>query len=285
MLRTVALSLVALCAAATVTAQQHVSPVLARLQRAAVDAPLVVAHRGASADAPENTLAALRLAKDAGAEVIEFDVYQTRDGAWVVLHDATVDRTTDAAKKLGRNKVRIDELTLDEARSLDAGAWFDAKFAGEKLPTLAEAIAAILPAVPMIERKGGDPKALVEELRRLEVMDRVLVQAFDWDWLEQVHAAAPDLLLGALSGGEPTADKLADVTRTGAAIVHWDHRGVTVDTAAAVRAAGRMLCVYTVDPDLALVGAAAIGCDMVTTNRAAHMVALRRRGALRRPRQ
>ncbi|MEZ6036903.1 MAG: glycerophosphodiester phosphodiesterase family protein [Planctomycetota bacterium] len=284
MLRIPALSLATLIGVA-VPAQQQASALLARLQRAAEEAPLVVAHRGASADAPENTLAALRLAKAAGADVIEFDVYQTKDGAWVVLHDATVDRTTDVVAKLGRKKVRIDELSLDEARSLDAGAWFDAKFAGEKLPTLAEAIEAILPAVPMIERKGGDPKALVAELQRLQVADQVLVQAFDWDWLEQVHAAAPELLLGALSGGEPTADKLRDVDRTGAKIVHWDHRTVTVDTAAAVRTASRMLCVYTVDPDLALVGAAAIGCDMVTTNRPAHMIELRRRGALRRPRQ
>lgn len=257
--------------------------VIVRLRHDAADAPLVVAHRGASADAPENTLAAFRAAKAAGAPVVEFDVYQTKDGQWVVLHDATCDRTTDAIAKLGHKQVRIDELSFAEARTLDAGAWRGAEFAGERLPTLEEAIRAILPAVPMIERKGGDAAAFVDELERIGVPERVLVQAFDWDWLAAVHRRAPQLAIAALGGGELTDARLADLARTGASIVHWDHSTLRLDDVADVHGKDLLLCVYTVDADLALVGAGEIGCDLVTTNRAARMSELRRSGLLSRP--
>jgi glycerophosphoryl diester phosphodiesterase len=258
--------------------------VFARLQEAAAEAPLAVGHRGASADYPENTLPALRAARQAGAAVVEFDVYQTKDGHWVCMHDATCDRTTDAVAKFGRKKVRIDEITLAEIRTLDAGSWFDPKFAGAKVPTLQEALDAILPAVPMIERKGGDAKALAAELRRLELTDAVLVQAFDWPWLEELHAAAPELLLGALGSKELTAERQQELRATGARLVHWSHTDLDVEAAAAVRERGQLLCVYTVDADVALLGAAAIGCDLITTNKPGHVVALRQRGLLRRPR-
>lgn len=260
-------------------------PLVERLRAAAKDAPVVVAHRGASEDFPENTLAALSAAVAAEAPVVEFDVWQTKDGAWVLLHDATCDRTTDSEKRLGRKQVRVDQLTLAEVRKLDAGAWKAKRFAGECVPTLAEAIAAVRPAIPMIERKGGDAAALVAELRRLDVVSHVIVQAFDWDWLAAVHRAEPGLLLAALGDKEPTRQKLADLARSGARIVHWDHRSLDVDTAAAVRAQDRLLCVYTIDADVSLLGASALGCDLITTNRPVRALALRERGLLARPAQ
>jgi len=264
--------------AGVVHAQDAQEPPWDRLRSAAADAAVVVAHRGASADFPENTIAALRAAVAAGALVVEFDVHQTRDGAWVVLHDETCDRTTDAVQEFGRNQVRIDQLDLGDARTLDAGAWKGSQFAGERIPTLEQALAAVFPAVPMIERKGGDPRALAAELRRLGVIDRVLVQAFDWPWLTLLHEAEPTLLLGALGEGPLDREVLAKALATGARIVHWDHRRVDVDIAAAVRAGGNLLCVYTVDADIGLLGASAIGCDLITTNRPARLVELQQRG-------
>jgi glycerophosphoryl diester phosphodiesterase len=241
---------------------------------------VVVAHRGASDDYPENTLAALRAAVAAKAPVVELDVWQTADGAFVLLHDATCDRTTDSVKKLGRKDARIDQLTLAEVRTLDAGRWKGKEFAGEKVPTLAEALAAVAPATAMVERKGGEAAALVAELRRLEAIDQVVVQAFDWEWLADVHRAEPRLLLAALGDKEPTRKRLAAVPRTGARIVHWDHRHLDVETAEGLRAQGYLLCAYTVDADVAVLGAAALGCDLVTTNRPARALALRQRGLL-----
>jgi glycerophosphoryl diester phosphodiesterase len=263
---------------APASVQQDEPVVLRQLRAAAADGPVIVAHRGASEDFPENTLAALRAAVDAKAPVVEFDVWQTKDGAWVLLHDATCDRTTDAARKLRRSDVRIDQLTLAEARELDAGAWKGARFAGERLPTLAEALAAVRPVIAMVERKGGDALAFVAELRRLDAIDRVVVQAFDWDWLEAVHRAEPRLLVAALGSKEPTPARLADLPRTGAQIVHWDHRTLDAGTAQRVRAGGRMVCVYTVDADVMLLGAQAIGCDLITTNRPARWAELRALG-------
>jgi glycerophosphoryl diester phosphodiesterase len=272
-----------LFAALPMVAQDN--PVWQRLRDGAVDGPVVVAHRGASEDFPENTVAALRAAVAAGAPMVEFDVQQTKDGAWVLLHDATCDRTTDAVAKLGRKDVRIDALTLAETRALDAGAWKGKQFAGEKLPTLAEALAAVFPAIPLVERKAGDAASLVAELRRLDAIDRVVVQAFDWPWLREARAAEPRLALGVLGSKQLTDELRAQAKAMGAQLVHWDHRTLDVAAAAKVRADGALLCVYTVDPDLLLLGAAAIGCDLITTNRPARMAQLRADGVLRAARR
>ncbi len=93
--------------------------------------PMVFAHRGASAYAPENTLSAFRLAADLGAQAIELDVKLTADGEVVVLHDQTLDRTTN-----GQGDLR--HFTLAQIQKLDAGGKFDSKFAGERIPTLRE---------------------------------------------------------------------------------------------------------------------------------------------------
>ena len=245
----------------------------------------VVAHRGASRARPENTVAAFRHAVQHGADVVEFDVYQTRDGQWVCLHDRTCDRTTDARAVFGREQVRIDELTFAEVQRLDAGSWFAASFAGQRVPTLQQALQAIAPAVPMIERKGGDARDLVLELQRLDVVEHVIVQSFDWDWLAEVHQAEPRLLLAALAGDEPTPARLRDVDRTGAAILHWSHSKLTRVMAQVVHESGRLLCVYTVDADSTFYGAVALGCDLVTTNRPEHFVAERAAGHFSRLRR
>jgi glycerophosphoryl diester phosphodiesterase len=96
-------------------------------------APLCIAHRGASASAPENTLAAFTRAFDEGADWIECDVRLTADGAPVVLHDATLDRTTDGRGPVARR-------SLADVRRLDAGSWFAQRFRGERVPTLAETL-------------------------------------------------------------------------------------------------------------------------------------------------
>ena len=102
---------------------------------------IAVAHRGGAGLAPENTLAAVHRALAGGADVVEIDVHRTRDGELVVLHDADVRRTTDAATALpGRESYAVADLTLADVRRLDAGSWKDARFAGERVPTLAEVV-------------------------------------------------------------------------------------------------------------------------------------------------
>ena len=109
---------------------------------------LLVAHRGASAYAPEHTLAAYRLALEQRADFVEQDLAITRDGVLVCLHDPTLDRTTDVEQVFpdrfrevnGARRWFAADFTLDEIKRLDAGAWFAPEFAGERVPTFQEAI-------------------------------------------------------------------------------------------------------------------------------------------------
>ncbi|MBN1773363.1 MAG: glycerophosphodiester phosphodiesterase [Deltaproteobacteria bacterium] len=123
----------------------------------------VIAHRGASADAPENTLAAFRLAREQRADWFELDCTVSADGAVVVIHDDSLDRTTSGSGPVGAR-------TLAELRALDAGSWFDPTFAGEPLPTLAEALAlgdAATGVYVEVKRHPGDEALEVELLARL----------------------------------------------------------------------------------------------------------------------
>jgi len=95
--------------------------------------PLSVAHRGDRERCPENTLAAFRSALEKGADALELDVFLTKDGELVVHHDYTLERTTNGAGYIG-------DYTLQELKALDAGSWFGARFAGERLPTLGEVL-------------------------------------------------------------------------------------------------------------------------------------------------
>lgn len=98
--------------------------------------PIILAHRGAKAYAPENTIAAFQSAYDSHADGIELDAKLSKDGEVMVIHDPTVDRTTNGSG-------RVNQLTLTELKRLDAGGWFDAKFSGEPIPTLDEVFLAV----------------------------------------------------------------------------------------------------------------------------------------------
>lgn len=95
--------------------------------------PLIVAHRGASGEAPENTISSFSLALQQGADAVEFDIHQTADGKLIVMHDESLERTTNG-------QGMILETKLSELKGLDAGAWYSPKFKGEKIPLLEEAI-------------------------------------------------------------------------------------------------------------------------------------------------
>ncbi|MEW5822068.1 MAG: glycerophosphodiester phosphodiesterase family protein, partial [Cyanobacteriota bacterium] len=95
--------------------------------------PLIIAHRGFSAQAPENTIAAFDAAIKSGVPFIELDVTLTKDGELIIIHDDTLDRTTNG-------KGLVSEFTLEELKKLDAGEWFCREFKGEQLPTLSEVL-------------------------------------------------------------------------------------------------------------------------------------------------
>ena len=152
------------------------------------------AHRGASGYAPENTRAAFDLALRMGADAIETDVQLTADGRLVLIHDTTVDRTSD-----GHGPVA--DYTLDELRALDLGRWHGADFAGQRILTVEEALDDYAARIPLaLEIK--DPRAtapLVALLRERGLRDRVQVTSFYWTALMDARALDPGLFLGFLT--------------------------------------------------------------------------------------
>ena len=170
--------------------------------------PWIIGHRGASGHAPENTLAAFRCAAEMGADFVETDLRITRDGRFVLLHDARVDRTTN-----GRG--RVDRLDLDDVGRLDAGCWFGKEFAGEPIPTLEQGLAVVgeCELGLYLELKaplaGSLPLALAEMLRQSRRLERTVLLAFDAAALEAVRKAEPRLRTGLLVDRTPGAVKRA----------------------------------------------------------------------------
>jgi glycerophosphoryl diester phosphodiesterase len=235
--------------------------------RVARDGVLVIAHRGASKHAPENTLPAFAAGVKAGADLVELDYRHSADDVPVVIHDETLDRTTNAVALWGGEKIKLAGKRLADLQTLDAGAWFARQFAGARLPTLAESLDAIQAgSLTLIERKAGNPATCVALLTQKKLLDQVVVQAFDWEFLARCHHLAPQLVLGALGEKELSPERLDEIAATGARVVGWNDRDTTPASIAAIHARGWKAWVWTVDdPDRArqLVQA---GVDAIITN-------------------
>jgi glycerophosphoryl diester phosphodiesterase len=225
-------------------------------------APQVIAHRGASGTCPENTLAAFRRAAAMGAHMIELDVQLTGDGEVVVLHDDTLDRTTD-----GCGVVRI--RTFAELRRLDAGAWFAPAFGGERIPSLAEALAAT--TLPYnVELKAGCSADLeartLAVVREAGALGRVIFSSFDPACLARMRSLTADAELAVLWTRRAVAPAIALAQRVRARGLHLRKTAVSPATLAAAGAAGLPVRVWTVNEQrdfaaLARLGAAAVFTD------------------------
>jgi len=153
----------------------------------------IIAHRGASAAAPENTLSAFSKAVRMGADILELDVRQTKDSQLVIMHDEDVDRTTN-----GSGNIR--DFSLDELRRLDAGSWFDPKFADERIPTLAQVFDSIpRPFTFLVEIKEGSGSSsgiesrVVNLVRERKIENRVILKSFDDAILDSLRRIAPEI--------------------------------------------------------------------------------------------
>ena len=223
--------------------------------------PLVIAHRGFSRAAPENTLPAFAAALAAGAHLVELDARVSHDGQVIVIHDGELDRTTDAVRRWASRHHSVSSKTADEIQSLDAGAWFHSHFAGTRIPLLSEAIAFIRAgSIPLIECKAGDWHTYLNFLRERNLTNEVIVQSFNWDLLHRLHEAEPGLLLAALGpahllvgGRKPLGISrklnsawLNQVGKTGARIVVWT-RQVSKGSVRLAHERGLMVWVYTIN--------------------------------------
>lgn len=229
----------------------------------------VLAHRCGGALAPENTLAGLDVAASVGCGGVEFDVMLSGSGSPVLIHDETLERTTD-----GRGCVA--ETSDDRLRRLDAGRWFAERFEGERVPTLKEAadrcIALGLSVNLEIKPSRGaeDVTGRVVARDTLELWANAhippLLSSFSVDALSAAAKAAPSLQRGLLVERIPT-DWLERCSSVGAVAVHADARHLTLEAVARVRGCGLQVAAYTVnDPGRAyeLFG---WGVDCVITDR------------------
>lgn len=211
-------------------------------------APLTIAHRGASAYAPENTIAAFKMAIEMGFDLIENDVRRTKDGVIVVSHDGSLDRCTDGTGQ-------IADLTLEEVKSPSAGVKFGPEYTGERIPTLEEALDAVPASVGYcIELKV--PGLAEDVVRLVERMDRVgqtVIFAFDGSNGPIVRAASPMISFLYLVGG-PAEERIArvpkiidDAMMSHADIVGVAHNLLSPELVIAAKRRGLSVWVWTVD--------------------------------------
>jgi glycerophosphoryl diester phosphodiesterase len=221
----------------------------------AFELPAVVGHRGAAAYAPENTLEGIREAQRRGARWVEVDAKLTADGVVVLMHDETLDRTTN-----GRGPVAAAPYA--GIAGLDAGAWFAPAWRGAHVPTLAAALALLsdldmgvnIEIKPCPGRDRETAEAVVGVVRRDRGPGRPapLLSSFSRDSLAAARDSGPELPRGLLVWEYPV-DWAAAAAELGCVSVHCADEYLTPDWAAAVRAAGHGLAVYTVnDPARAL---------------------------------
>lgn len=202
--------------------------------------PLVIAHRGFSAKAPENTLAAFAAALDANADMVELDVTLSRDGHVVVIHDDTLDRSTSGSGP-------VEAHDLEALRSLDAGSWFHADFAGERIPLLSEVydlcrdrivINVELKGIQGQDRRCRFVEAVTDLTSSGNMLDTVLFSSFDHKLLHELRKKLPKAFIGVLAHGDealPTMRKLSALS------YHPDIRHVDAAFVASVHARGAVV--------------------------------------------
>jgi len=254
--------------------------IIALAASGAVEAQLIVAHRGASHDAPENTLAAFRLAWQQGADAIEGDFYLTKDQRIVCIHDKTTKRVAPHHREL-----TVAKSTYDELRTLDVGSWKNERFAAERIPTLAEVLATVpdgkqifveikcgAEIVPQLQRElatsGLKPEQIVIICFDEEVVtqSRQLMPQYNANWLTSYKQATP------LSHWKPTRDEvIAALKRTGATGLGTNGNLEVIDQpfVDAVLAAGFEFHVWTVNDATPARDFQSFGANSLTTDRPA----------------
>lgn len=231
--------------------------------------PLIIAHRGWSARAPENTLSAFRLAMEFGVDGLELDVHMSRDGHVVVCHDERLERTTD-----GRG--HIVEHSLEQLKQLDAGSWFSKEYAGERIPTLRELLEGITKSkwrgLINIELKSGVVRypgleqAVADLVREFDLVEEVLISSFNHYSLVEIRRIASEIKTAPLyiSGLYQPWEYARSL---GSQALHPMHAAAQPEIIAGAHAAGVLVNTWTIDqPDLARRLSDA-GIDGIITNR------------------
>ncbi|MFJ8806538.1 glycerophosphodiester phosphodiesterase [Streptomyces sp. NPDC102490] len=247
----------------------------------AATGPDVIAHRGSSGMAPENTAAAIDLAVRQRADYVEIDVQRTKDGKLVNFHDCTMERTTDIETLYpGRSRYRVSDFTWNELRRLDAGTWFHDDYAGEPLITVDDVIrhiqhtrtgllAEISPcsqygttvATDLADALRGKPGYVRKALARKQLA----VQSFETDDARTFHTAQPDIPIGILDADRPTDTELTELSQW-ADQINPQHTVTDQTLVDRVHQLGMDINVWTVDEPGAIRKMAGLGVDGIITD-------------------
>ncbi|OPZ72154.1 MAG: Glycerophosphoryl diester phosphodiesterase [bacterium ADurb.Bin478] len=233
--------------------------------------PIIEAHRGYSGRYPENTLLAFRKAIEAGATSIELDVHVSSDSELIVIHDATVDRTSNG-------QGAVAELSTAQIAKLDAGSWKNPAFAGEKIPTLEETLALTLESnvcfnVEVKKFAGGqrDAKQLTALLQRYAPRGSShIVSSFDLDALLQVRQADATIPLALL--GSQGDHLLAEAVKHHFPWIHCSYRGISRDLLYAAHQQAIKVMIWTFDQPAGRQHYTRLGVDKICTNYIAEMI-------------
>jgi glycerophosphoryl diester phosphodiesterase len=220
----------------------------------------VTAHRGHSRAAPENTLSAIRKAIESGADYAEIDVQMTSDGVVLLLHDRDLKRVAGDSRRLG-------DLTFEEVRKLEVGSWFDPSFAGERIPTLAEAIELARGRIKLnIEMKffGPDPRLAPEVARLLREKDfeaDCIITSFELEALDEVKKINPRQRTGLI-----VAHVLGDVNRLGIDALSVRQEALSDEMLRDAHRRGREVHVWTVNEPREMTRLMMRGVDNIITS-------------------
>ncbi|MBI5883741.1 MAG: glycerophosphodiester phosphodiesterase [Elusimicrobia bacterium] len=240
----------------------------------------LIAHRGASGHAPENTLAAFRLALEMGASAIELDVHQTRDGELAVLHDWDLRRTGRGlpkghpARSWARlRRIRVADLTFRDLSAADVGSWFAPRFSGERIPRLEDVLKLAAGRAELhVELKKGSrlypciEARVVDLLRRFDALKWAVVSSFDHPALFTARSLEPRLRLGYLLGMTRMKRALAEAAELRAESLNISLRQATAKRVGLARSMGLKVLVYTVNKASDLPRLEKLGVDGVFSN-------------------
>jgi len=235
--------------------------------------PWVIAHRGASAVAPENTMAAFRRAVAMGVDCIETDLHLSRDGRLIIVHDATLNRTTN-----GDGLVK--NFTFSELRQLDAGRWFSEDFAGERLPAVEELLDLAEPAdlSLYLEIKGGAgygvERAVISALRGRKESKAAVILCFDPSVLDRIHQLDRLLMTGLLFESDGL-DMVREAVRVGARQIAPRGDCVTSELLEDAHRRGLKVIAWTINDPVQMRALASAGVDGIMTNHPDRLIAVR----------
>lgn len=224
-----------------------------------------IAHRGASGITPENTLVAFRKAIEIGVDAIELDLHGTADNQIVVMHDATLDRTTNL-------KGLIKETTLDKIKQADAGSWFSPEFEGEPVPTLAEVLTwADKKTISVLEIKNASiTQLVVEKVCEMDMLNQAIIISFDYSAIKTVRSIEPRIstgwLIGSHNGNTCPIQLCNQLSSIGSSLLNVHHQPITPEFTYEVRRRGITLWCWTVDDIDRMRELQAYGVQGITSN-------------------